>query len=561
MQDAPTSRSTGLPWTWLSPLLILAVIFIGYGPDPTRLPLVGEETCRARHGVEMAATGDWLIARQQGVEILDRPPLQYWLHAVIHEYISPLDPMTLRVTALVILFATSLVLWHYCRRVFGEAPALLAGLAYPTMGHVFDLGLRVETDSLFTFLLVTAMLWWHAGYVRGGRLIGTWLVPYFVAALATLAKGTQAPVAFFGGVYLFLVFWERDWRSLFGWRQIAGVLAFVGTVAVWQVPFYLETGWEGTKSTWLEPGASRMGGGFVAFLRQLVELPLAIVGAALPWSLLLLAMFLPGFGKGDRAARSSMAFTLVCMFAVFFPVWISPGGHHRYTMPLYPLMAVLVGSVMFFCLREDFTEHVRRFWRDFFRIAGTAMAALGIGFGAFMLAQGPLGIIDESRRIPLHWSVGLVLVLLGVVGGVTLWRTCRSPSPRNNALAMVLLAAYVAVWFNGPIKEALLLRANDVGPGVLEVRESLPDSVTLVSFEPLHHKFVYWYEEDIPILPWPSSAEDVPPEVEYFAFTRLRGTPSTLPFEWEEIADVNMDRTRTEDPENRVIVGRRVVPD
>ncbi|MHC5061827.1 MAG: hypothetical protein ACYTFK_12175, partial [Planctomycetota bacterium] len=66
---------------WLFPVLIIIVVILGYGIAPTRLPLCGEETCRAQHGIEMAWTGDWLIATNQGIEILDRPPLQYWVLA------------------------------------------------------------------------------------------------------------------------------------------------------------------------------------------------------------------------------------------------------------------------------------------------------------------------------------------------------------------------------------------------------------------------------------------------------------------------------------------------
>lgn len=67
-----TSRSD----VWLSPLLITIVVTIGYGTAPTRLPLIGDETCRAQHGIEMTASGDWVVPTLQGVPILDRPPLQ-----------------------------------------------------------------------------------------------------------------------------------------------------------------------------------------------------------------------------------------------------------------------------------------------------------------------------------------------------------------------------------------------------------------------------------------------------------------------------------------------------
>jgi hypothetical protein len=49
------------------------VVVLGYGVTPTRLPLLGEETCCARRGIEVAQSGDWLLATDQEVPILDRP--------------------------------------------------------------------------------------------------------------------------------------------------------------------------------------------------------------------------------------------------------------------------------------------------------------------------------------------------------------------------------------------------------------------------------------------------------------------------------------------------------
>ena len=56
---------------WLGPILIILIVIIGYGIGPTRLPLISEETCRVRHGIEMFESGDWLVATLQGVPILD----------------------------------------------------------------------------------------------------------------------------------------------------------------------------------------------------------------------------------------------------------------------------------------------------------------------------------------------------------------------------------------------------------------------------------------------------------------------------------------------------------
>jgi 4-amino-4-deoxy-L-arabinose transferase-like glycosyltransferase len=114
----------------------------------------------------MVQTGDWLIATNQGVAILDRPPLQYWALALVHRWIHPLDPLTIRLFMVVVTLGTSLVIWWYSKRFLSEAGAFLAAVAYPTMGHVFDLGRRAETDGLFTMLMAGALMLWHYGYAH-----------------------------------------------------------------------------------------------------------------------------------------------------------------------------------------------------------------------------------------------------------------------------------------------------------------------------------------------------------------------------------------------------------
>jgi hypothetical protein len=103
-------------------------------------------------------------------------------------------------------------------------------------------------------------------------------------------------------------------------------------------------------------------------------------------------------------------------------------------------------------------------------------------------------------------------------------------------------------------------KAADVGPQVTALRQ-LSSEARLVSFEPLHHKFAYWYQEPVPIPPWPTTPEDLPDDVVYFAMDVSRSgkhQQRELPFTWEPIARLNMDKLKTEDPFDMVVVGQRI---
>lgn len=539
---------------WLGPLLITIVVMIGYGFSPARLPLVGEETCRAQHGIEMADTGDWLIPTQQGVEIIDRPPGQYWFLAAIHKWIHPLDATTLRVSAVLVLLATSLMIWWYTRQFTLEAYAILAGVAYPTMGHVFDLGRRVETDSLFTLVVAASLLVWHAGHTGRWRPIVTWTLACAIAALAALVKGIQAPVAFFGAIYVYLLL-RREFKSLVSWAHMAGLGVFVGLIALWHVPFYLVAGWEGTRETWLTPSTSRMGASTGGLLEQLVTFPGYVIGASLPWSAALIGLLDPRIWKMDSHRRSSLFFLFLAMGMIFGPVWITESGHHRYVMPMYPLMCAAVGLIFQRCHEFELPAMPRRFSQMVMR--GTSLIVLGAG-PAFIIVT----IIGKAQPDTMYaamaqpWWLNVVILLGGTATGLAIFKLATSSTQRDVVLTAFLSAASLAVIFNGPVMNATVSKAESIGPDVRAIRELADQQGALVSFGPVHHKFVYWYEDPIPIIDLPTSRDDLPPGTRFFAVDLYQGEWVDLPFDWEQVAVLNMDRTVQEEPEIRVLVGR-----
>jgi 4-amino-4-deoxy-L-arabinose transferase-like glycosyltransferase len=549
-------RRRGRETDWLALLLILLVVLLGYGIAPTRLPLVGEETCRALHGIEMARSGDWIIPTNQGVPILDRPPLQYWVLAIIHKWIHPLDPLTLRLFMATVVLCTSLVIWWYARAFFSGAGAFLAAVAYPTMGHVFDLGRRAETDGLFALLMAGALFVWHYGYAHRWRPAQVWALGGAVAALATLTKGLQGPVAFFGTVYLFLLV-RRDWRYLMSWSHVLGLVAFLGIIAIWQVPFYLETGWEGTRLTWLNPYLGVVKTGFAGVLLHAAEFPVTTIGATLPWSVLLVGLFHRSFWRLEETTRSAVVFALLGVATIFTPVWLSEGGHRRYIMSMYPLLAVVCGAVAQQCLLDPITSSLRQFWRNTLRVLALVLA----GFVAVFLVATIAGAFSDAHWVSLlaqPWPLMIALVVGAAAGVVSILRQTSPGRIEHGRLVTFTIAALVAACFNGPILNATAKNAVDIGPEVLALRRSLPAEARLVSFGPVLHKFLYRYGEPIPILSEPKTLGDVPEDLEYFAMDVHQGRPAELPFAWEQIAEFNMGRARAAHPDYTVVVGRRI---
>ncbi|MCA9292987.1 MAG: glycosyltransferase family 39 protein [Phycisphaerales bacterium] len=536
-----------------TPVLLAMIVVVGYAIAPTRLPLVGEETRRALHGIEMAASGQWLYPTQQGVPILDRPPLQYWTFALVHGVIHEIDHFTLRITMAIVTGLTGLCVWWYAKRFVTGAGAFAAAASYITMGHVFDLGRRAETDGLFTFLLVASMLLWHRLHDARPRSMAPWIVAGAIAGLAALCKGLQAPVAYFGAMWLYLLL-RRQWRTLIAPAHWVGVAVFVAVIAVWQVPFVLEVGWAGTRSTWFDPSTGRLGAG--SLLMHMAVFPLAVIGATLPWSVLLGTVVDPRFWRMSERQSACTLYALCGCAAIFGPVWIVEGGHHRYVMPMYPLMAVLIGVVVDRCLETELRYSLRRFWRDAQRVIAAVLLLLGVGLLVVNVAP---GIAPGEWGVMLAEPVWLValLIIASMMGGVLVWLIAPSDLQAAAITSTCTIALLLAAFFNGPVLDAQVHRAANAGPEILAMRAQL-DGQPLYSFGRAHHKFVYWYRQPITQLDRPEAAADVPDQVEYFVISVTRGREPELPFAWRELARINMDRTITKKPEVEMVVGQRL---
>jgi 4-amino-4-deoxy-L-arabinose transferase-like glycosyltransferase len=363
-------------------------------------------------------------------------------------------------------------------------------------------------------------------------------------------------VIFFGTVYLFLLV-RGDGRYLLRWSHVLGLVLFAGIIAIWQVPFYWETGWEGTRMTWLDPYVDRVHTDIARLLLHFAKFPVIVLGATLPWSVLLVGLFHRPFWKLEEAARSAVVFALLGMAAILMPVWINAGGLDRYVMPMYPLLAVVCGAVAQQCLSAPMTSFLRQFWRSTLRITALVMAGFVVTFLMATIAKAFSGA-PWILVLAQPWLLMTALVA-GVATGVAwIWRQTSPGRTEQGRLVTFTIAALLAACFNGPILNATARNMANIGPEVAALRRSLPTEARLVSFGPVFHKFLYWYEDSIPILNMPTTLSDVSDDLEYFAMDVRWGRPPELPFEWEQVAAFNMGRIHKTHPEHTVVVGRRI---
>ena len=133
--------------------------------------------------------------------------------------------------------------------------------------------------------------------------------------------------------------------------------------------------------------------------------------------------------------------------------------------------------------------------------------------------------------------------------------------PSRVRTGVAALAIFMALTFAGVFMDVRLRWAERPEADVARLKEQLPPGERLVSFDHVATLFTYLYGDPIPARPWPNAAGDATDDVHYFCFTVVEGmNRPALPFAWEQVAVIDVDRNHHTPPENVVVVGRRLPP-
>ena len=540
---------------WLEPqaaLLLLIVVAI-YFSRLGDLSLRGEETRRARVAIEMIESGDFVVPREQGRLFPDRPPLGNWLIALSMLVTGSTGTVAVRLPTVLATLATTIVIYAYSRSFLSRNAALVAGLAYATMGQVLSLGMLAETEATLTLFVGASLLLWHLAYRRGLAAWQTWCLGYALAGLAALAKGPQGPVYFVAATVVYLAV-RRDWRFLLSWSHLLGLAVGAAVVAVWQVPYCRAVEWPLVLQTWGHTSAARFDYSVLApVLKHLVNFPCEIFGCLLPWSVWLVAFLNRDFRRSLGPARDAAIFLAIAIAVAFPSCWLAPQARGRYFMPLYPCFAPLIGIVVERAWSRGAAAALASLWRRYL-----SWAAIGAVGAAVLVATA--GVVPWLATTPFHQAAAFAAYysVAAAAAAVLLWRARLAASPQRALAALIAFALFLGFTFNGVLMNDAIRRSDDIAGEVAKLKEQLPRNVRLVSLGRAHHPFVYHYGQTIPWLDWPRPADL--PDYAYFCFHSMRGRRKPLPFKWEEITVVRCDRYLRDNPVDVMVIGRRLPP-
>jgi len=414
--------------TWVRDLTVLGLAcglwFCGLlGMRPLANPDEGRYTEIPR---EMAASGDFVTPRLNGVKYFEKPPLVYWLSALTFRQFG-VNEFTARLWGGLFSLGGVLITYVAARAMYGRGAGIGAAIAlsttlfYYAMSQIMLLDMAVAvtmSGAMFAFILAMRE-------PRGRRRLWLFLACYAFMALATLAKGLIG-IAIPGAVMFLWVVLLNRWRALWPFYPLVGGALLLAIAVPWHIcaaranadflDFYF------IHEHWLR---------FTTRIHDRYQpwwffLPILLLGL-FPWIFFIWRAVRESLAGGWKARQANSEAWFLVIWVVFIMVFFSKSQSKLipYILPVFPAIAVLCG------------RSLAAVWQgrpgDNFRAGGWAFIGSAVVLLGAIISL-PVLLIDKLAEQPdLAECVPTLQLTMGgtlLIGAVVVFISLRGQQPR-----------------------------------------------------------------------------------------------------------------------------------
>ena len=321
------------------------------------------DAVQAQIARNMVTSGDWVIARLDGVPYLEKSPMIYWLIGCSYKIFGFHD-WAARIPVALAAVLLAWVVFFYGRWAFGAKAGCYAGMAVGTCIGLF-LFTRIQIpDVMLTLVICAGFLSFQRAIDPHEAVPRRWATLLWVSlGMGLLLKGLIAVVVPAGGIFVYLLA-TRQLLARPIWKRLhvfTGVLLCVAMAAPWHVlatmrmpPIFDFT---------MHSGPGEYHGFFwfyfinehvlrflnLRYPRDYNTVPRLAFWALhllwlFPWTVYLPAVAKLNFRPADRAGQTRLL--AVCWIGFVLVFFSFSTTQEYYSMPIYPALALLIGSAM-----------------------------------------------------------------------------------------------------------------------------------------------------------------------------------------------------------------------
>lgn len=484
-------------------LLVVLLWAICYLPNLGAPELKGEEGRRILPAITMLDTGQWVLPYIGGEPYHNKPPLINWLVAASFELTGSRSEWSARLPSVLFMLAPAVMLVLMRGDWLPLRARLVGAMVFLTAGGLLEKGRLIEMEAVYVSLTAVASIWWLEGWVRANRPWRLWLGAAVPLAAGLMLKGPIILV-FFVSLAACVVVIDRRSPAMAGQgrRHIAAGLSALALtlapLAVWAWLAQRHASADAMAGEWQHQMGQRLSPETIDW----AEWGMAIVNSLknfLPWLPFLTLLWRRSVL--DRIPSQRRALFRACRLAVVLGFAIPnlmPGTLARYSLPIFPLAAIMVGWSLGAYVLHRWEQIV---WRT------------GIVMGLFAAMFAAVGMLLWGRLGAATWYVqgagaALATAVLATVV-VKQWPRLSESLPLAGWTATAMAAGMLVY---GTAGVPVLLRHTKYRPAGKTINALVPPTRTVFLYRPNYEPFVFYIDRPVDYLLRP---EDVSDKVEY----------------------------------------------
>ncbi|HRR06524.1 MAG TPA: glycosyltransferase family 39 protein, partial [Victivallales bacterium] len=333
-------RLSKSPW-WYRGIFVTIIWAILYLSAITTVEISKKDTRRIYPAMKMLETGNYFIPEYMGESYYKKPPMFNWLLAFSIRCFGAND-FAVRLPARVSILSLSLLIAFMPSGFLDNRKRLISSIVIMSCLGILDIGRAVEIDACYVAVSGAAIVIWLNFFSSGKKGICLWLLPGFFVGIGFLLKGPLILLFYYLPV-IFVLKKNKRLFELFSFSHILSIFVAFGIFYLW----YFNASHEKIASsasemsnTWRDEILYRLNPLNINFKKWI----LAVFGAVfsfMPWLLFLPEGIKILRKKGMMDEAQILSNVKMGLFANFAIVNLMPKVKPRYSMPIYPLAAIL----------------------------------------------------------------------------------------------------------------------------------------------------------------------------------------------------------------------------